>query len=139
MDKAGFVQEIEEMKMAREVHIPDNILEFIQSHDGVNLSINLSSASANLGYGHMFFYTVVISMFTKTCGNCGYDIIWKPELWESKCNRHRYGSERYDTVFAWSSKNDGISLGKAFDDWMKNQKKNKAIKYKLYGQFGFEK
>ena len=47
--------------------IPDNIAEYIDAHDGINLSININNADGDYGYAHMTWYSVVLSRLTRTC------------------------------------------------------------------------
>lgn len=119
--------------------LPENIASWLVRNDGVNVSINLNNASADYGYGHMIWYTVVISMLTRTCHRCGYDRLWNPDDSESKCIRHSYNSERYDEVFAWSAFGNPLSLDEAFDIWQKEQGEYgyKPIVKKMFGRFGW--
>ncbi len=126
--------------MKQDIHIPDNIAKWITQHDGVNLSINFNSASADSGYAHMLWHTVTISMLTRTCNRCGYDTLWNPDDSESKCIRHTYNSWRYDTVFVWSEFQNPLSLEVAFEEW-KNKQSDKygaPIVKITYGQTGWK-
>ena len=61
------------MNIIQHMDIPQNIYEFISSHNGCNLSININSTDAINGYGHIMWYSVHISMLTRTCNRCGYE------------------------------------------------------------------
>jgi hypothetical protein len=112
------------------INIPDNILKWITEHDGVNLKVDINSASADYGYAHVMHVTVIISMLTRTCNHCGYDQIWKPDDSNSKCRRHTFGAWRYDPVFTWRSKSYGgdmlQTLESAFDTWLSKQTHDKG-------------
>lgn len=38
------------MHIIRHVDIPDNIAEYIEAHDGINMSININNADGDYGY-----------------------------------------------------------------------------------------
>lgn len=100
-----------------EIKLPQNILDFIRRFDGVNVSINYNSASANHGYAHCLFISVSISMLTRTCHRCGYDSLHNPDDTESKCGRHTYNSWRYDVVFSWTQNENNKTLEECFNEW----------------------
>lgn len=128
------------MRVQQDIHIPDNIATWINEHNGVNLSINFNNASGDAGYAHVMWYTVEISMLTRTCNRCGYDVIWNPDDSESKCIRHTYNAWRYDTVFAWSAFQNTKSLEDCFDCWLKSQSEKswEPIKKMHFGQIGWK-
>ena len=118
------------------IDIPENILNFLGSHDGVNLAINYNSASADYGYAHIMHRNVVISILTRTCQRCGYDPLWKPNDDDSKCRRHTYSNFRYDEVFAWDSRYT-LSLEKCFEEWQNQQKPYSAVKPMTFGKLSW--
>lgn len=126
--------------MKQDIHIPDNIAKWIKEHDGVNLSINFNSASADSGYAHMLWHTVQISMLTRTCNRCGYDRLWRPDDRESKCQRHTYNAWRYDTVFTWSEFQNSTTLEDAFNKWLEAQpdKYDAPVVKMCFGQMGWK-
>lgn len=124
------------MKMKQDIHIPDNIAEFLAIHNGVNLSINFNSVTADSGYAHMMFHTVIISMITRTCNRCGYDQLWRPDDSDSHCSRHTYNAWHYDNVFVWSDFRNDKSLEDAFEDWKASQHPCEPVTFKSYGQIG---
>ena len=113
------------MNIIQHMDIPQNIYEFISSHNGCNLSININSTDAINGYGHIMWYSVHISMLTRTCNRCGYDPLWRPNDEQSKCIRHTYDNWRYDDVFVWKTMMGGYmdtqKLEGDFDTWLKAQ------------------
>lgn len=113
------------------IEIPDKILDYVRDYDGTNLNVGFNYTTTNCGYGHLFSVSYDLSRLTKTCYRCGYDPLWRPELWESKCQRHRYNSERYDTVFFWQEGYDK-QLEDCFDEWLAMQEKNKGMKKMIY-------
>ena len=127
------------MKIIRHFDIPDNVAEYIEAWDGINLSININNANADFGYGHMTWYTVIISKLTRTCNNCGYDPLWKPNDENSKCGHHTYNAWRYDEVFAWSPIENPMTLEESFDVWLKAQPKrwNEPAKLMIFGKIGW--
>ena len=80
------------MKIIQHIDIPDNIAEYIEDRDGINVSININKADGDYGYAHKTWYSVVLSRITRTCNRCGYDPLWKPNDDDSKCLRHTYNS-----------------------------------------------
>ena len=110
------------MKIIQDIHIPDSIARWIEQHDGVNLSININSASSDYGYAHMVYHTVSISILTRTCNRCGYDPLWNPDDTDSKCIRHTYNSPRYDKVFCWNAFRNPNTLEEAFNHWLELNK-----------------
>lgn len=118
--------------------LPENICEWLRQNDGVNVSVNFCSASANCGYTHRILKTVVISMLTRTCVRCGYDPLWNPDDTESKCLRHTYNPYRYDDVFAWEEHKDANSLEDDFSKWLDANPKNceKPMVTMLCGSLG---
>ena len=126
----------ERIKIIRHIDIPENIAEYIDRHDGVNLSFHINQADADSGYCHRTFYSVYIKRLTRTCNNCGYDPLWKPDDDESKCLRHTYNSWRYDTVFIWRPDGNHLSLEEAFDIWLKEQPTawNQPVKKMIFGE-----
>lgn len=120
--------------------IPDNIAKWLTEHNGANFSININSADQMNGYAHIIFYSVIISMLTRTCHNCGYDPIWRPDDEDSKCQRHSYNNWRYDVVFAYSPRGTKLTLEKAFDKWLDLQPKEYAYDKPMvkmeYGKIG---
>lgn len=125
--------------MTQHIDIPDNIAEYIDRHDGVNLNINFNNASADHGYGHMLWHTISISLLTRTCHRCGYDVIWNPNDSESKCQRHSYNNWRYDDVFIWSEFRNEMTLEEAFDKWLSEQPKryDQPVKKMVFGKIGW--
>lgn len=119
------------------ITIPKNLAEYIDRHDGACVVVAFNNASAQYGYAHLMHTTVKLELLTRTCNNCGYDEIWHPELWESKCLRHSYGNYRYDTVFAWRAERSDVTLERAFDIWVENQPKQ-GVEYMSFG-FGEER
>ena len=128
------------MQIVQHIDIPNNIAEYIEAHDGINLSININNADGDYGYAHMTWYTVVLSRLTRTCNRCGYDPLWKPNDDDSKCLRHTYNSWRYDEVFAWSPTDNHLSLEEAFDVWLKSQPTSweLPVKKMTFGQIGWK-
>lgn len=125
--------------MKQDIHIPDNIAKWIKEHDGVNLSINFNSASADHGYAHMIWHNVVISMIDRHCNRCGYDILFNPDDSESRCLRHTYSPWKYEDVFVWSEFQNPLSLEESFTIWLENQtdKAFQPVKRMTFGQLGF--
>lgn len=121
----------------RTIEIPENVADYIKTHDGTNLEISINAAFADYGYAHILHKAIIISKLTRTCHWCGYDPLWNPDDSESKCQRHTYDNWRYDPVFAWYP-NAGIGLEEAFDDWLSIQPSenefDKPAKYKKYGK-----
>ena len=124
-------------RIIRQIDIPDNVAEYIEAHDGINLNVNINNSDGDYGYAHMTWYSVSISRITRTCQRCGYDPLWKPNDDDSKCLRHRYGSWRYDRVFVWSPYNNELGLEDAFNVWLESQSNAEAVKYMKFGQIGF--
>ena len=128
------------MKIIQHIDIPNNVADYIEAHDGINLSININNASGAYGYAHVTWYSVVLSRLTRTCNRCGYDPLWKPNDDDSKCLRHTYNSWRYDDVFIWSPMNNDLSLEEAFDVWLKSQPTSiyQPVKQMTFGQIGWK-
>ena len=103
--------------------IPDRIIDYVESKCGCNLQINYNVTDGVNGYGQIVHYSVHISILTRTCNRCGYDPLWNPRGWESKCFHHSYNHERYDDVFVWSGA-CGKTLERCFDDWVNMQSMN---------------
>lgn len=125
--------------MIQHIDIPDNIADYVERYNGVALNITLNNASADHGYAHVMWYIVRLSMLTRTCHRCGYDVIWNPDDTDSKCQRHSYDSWRYDDVFVWSAWGSQLSLEEAFDDWLSSQSDKywDPVVQKLYGKIGW--
>lgn len=125
--------------MIQHIDIPDNIANYISQHNGSAINITISNASANHGYAHIMWYVVRVSILTRTCHRCGYDVIWNPDDSESKCQRHSYDAWRYDDVFIWSDQFPHLSLEEAFDDWLSAQPTGYMLpmKRKVYGKIGW--
>ena len=119
-------------QMKQDIHIPDNIAKWIKEHDGVNLSINFNSASADYGYAHVIWHNVVISMITRHCIHCGYDELFSPEYFESKCRRHTYTPWEYVDVFTWNEDCNPLSLEECFNIWLE-QNTGHPIKEMRFG------
>ena len=119
------------------ITIPGNMTEYLSRQDGACVVVSFNSAGEQYGYAHLMHTVVELTMLTRTCNNCGYDEIWRPELWESKCLRHSYGDYRYDTVFAWRAERSDTTLEQSFDVWLENQPRE-GVKYMTFG-FGGEK
>lgn len=119
--------------------IPENIIKYIKEHNGTNLEIDYNHADADHGYAHNIFHTVALSMLTRTCHNCGYDVIWNPDDKESHCGRHSYNNWRYDEVFVWSEYQNSITLEEAFNMWLSAQLDvwYKPVVKKTFGQIGW--
>lgn len=115
------------MKIRQHIDIPDNIAEYVGSHNGCNLSININSTDGLNGYGMIEHFTVELSILTKTCYRCGYDPLWNPEVDDDlACSRHSYSDQRYDEVFVWRGTEgiqDRIGLEDAFNLWLQAQPK----------------
>lgn len=128
------------MHIIRHVDIPDNIAEYIEAHDGINMSININNADGDYGYAHMTWYSVILSRLTRTCNRCGYDPLWKPNDDDSKCLRHTYNSWQYDEVFVWSPTDNHLTLEEAFDIWLQSQptSMNQPVKKMTFGQIGWK-
>ena len=128
------------MRIIQHIDIPDNIAEYIEAHDGINLSININNADGDYGYAHVIWYSVVLSRLTRTCNRCGYDPLWKPNDDDSKCIRHTYNSWRYDEVFVWSPTGNNLSLEEAFDIWWQSQPTSwdQPVKQMTFGQIGWK-
>ena len=128
------------MHIIRHVDIPDNIAEYIEAHDGINMSININNADGDYSYAHMTGYSVILSRLTRTCNRCGYDPLWKPNDDDSKCLRHTYNSWRYDEVFVWSPTDNHLTLEEAFDIWLQSQptSMNQPVKKMTFGQIGWK-
>ncbi len=126
------------MEIIKHIDIPDNIADYVKTHNGTNLSFNINYATSNEGYAHIIFYTVVLSKLTRTCNRCGYDPLWKPND-DNGCKRHTYNNWRYDDVFVWSKFRNAVSLEKAFDEWLKSQpiRYDKPCKKMMFGQIGW--
>lgn len=127
------------MRIIQHIDIPDNIAEYIETRDGVNLNININNADGDYGYAHMTWYSVVLSRLTRTCNRCGYDPLWKLND-NSKCIRHTYNSWRYDEVFIWSPTNNELSLEEAFNVWKKSQPTSiyEPVNRMTFGQIGWK-
>ena len=128
------------MRMIQHIDIPDNIAEYVEAYDGINLSININNVAEVSGYAHITWYSVVLSKLTRTCNRCGYDPLWKPNDDDSKCIRHTYNSWRYDEVFIWSPTNNDLSLEEAFGVWLKSQPTSKyqPVNQMTFGQIGWK-
>lgn len=128
------------MQIIRHIDIPDNIAEYIEAHDGINLSINIKNADGDYGYAHMTWYLVILSRLTRTCNRCGYDPLWKPNDDDSKYLRHAYNNWRYDEVFVWSPIDNNQSLEEAFDVWLQSQPTlwDLPVKKMSYGRIGWK-
>jgi hypothetical protein len=109
------------MHIIQHYDIPDNIADYLDTHNGVNLNININPAYVDYGYGHTVWYSVTLSKLTRTCHRCGYDPVWNPNDDKSKCVRHTYDDWRYDEVFVWSPIDNQLSLEEAFDEWLRLQ------------------
>lgn len=123
------------MKIRQHIDIPDNIAEYAGGHN-CNLSININSTDGVNGYGIIEHFTVHISLHNRICGNCGYNELFRPDLWDhTKCVRHRYGIERYDDVFVWSERSE-LSLEEAFDSWLQAQPRSpdEPVKVMIFGK-----
>ena len=128
------------MQIIRHIDIPDNIAEYIEAHDGINLSININNADGDYGYAHMTWCSVILSRLTRTCNRCGYDPLWKPNDDDSKCLRHTYNNWRYDEVFVWSPIDNNQSLEEAFDVWLQSQPTSwdLPVKKMSFGRIGWK-
>ena len=128
------------MRIIQHIDIPDNIAEYIEDRDGINLSININNADGNCGYAHMTWHSVVLSKLTRTCNRCGYDPLWKPNDDDSKCIRHTYYSWRDDEVFEWRPTGNNLSLEEAFDVWLQSQPTSwdQQVKPMTFGQIGWK-
>lgn len=124
--------------------MPENMKKWIRCHDGVNLSVNWNAASADCGYAHHLFKSVVLSMLTRTCHRCGFDEVWNPDDSQSKCQRHSYNAWRYDEVFVWADEDNNISLDEAFERWKEANPRESAadclkpVKFMSFGQLNFK-
>ena len=123
----------------KKITIPPKIEKYIEEHDGVALVISINSASADAGYAHLIHTAIELKELTRTCHRCGYDPCWNPDDSESKCARHTYGAERYDTVFSYSPTKNDRSLAECFDEWLSLQDKTGYGKriLKSYGKYGW--
>lgn len=109
-------------ELIRHIDIPDNIAEYIEFRNGVNLSFNINVVDGVNGYGRINLYTVKLSKLTRTCNRCGYDPLWNPKGDECGCHyRHTYNGWRYDDVFIWSPIENEFSLEDAFNHWLNMQ------------------
>lgn len=111
------------MALKKQIEIPENIAQYIESHNRTKLSININHADGDSGYVHMIWHTVALGIATRTCNRCGYDPLWNPNAENSQCIRHVYNKWRYDDVFVWSSEQNKLSLKDAFDGWLLLQPK----------------
>lgn len=129
---------VEKEDMEIYTDIPENILKFISEHNGVNLAININRADCDDGYAHIIHHSIVISQLTRTCHHCGYDQLWAPDDTNSRCQRHQYGSWRYDVVFMWTKEGNWRTLEECFEEWLElNRDTYKPCIKKEYGRFGW--
>ena len=120
--------------MQQHFDIPDNIARYVDMYDGVKLNIQVSTRVLN-SYIRQQTYTVIMTMRTRRCKLCGFDLIWNPFDDESPCRRHTYEPWRDDPVFVWSPGPDVPPLEEAFDEWLAAQPKGYGpVKMKAFGR-----
>ena len=110
------------MECPNNIRIPENIVNYLDRHNGVVLTISINATDGINGYGHLMQVGYELKKLTRTCHRCGYDPVWRPDLWENHGGgRHTYGSWRYDMVFCYIDNNQELSLEQAFDQWLEKQ------------------
>lgn len=105
--------------------IPQNIVDYLESHNDVALDISFNHVDVLNGYGDFYLEVTSIKRVAQTCYRCGYDTLWNPDDSESQCTRHTLSNERYDDVFVWTPYKCDLCLKDAFDIWLSKQPSKK--------------
>lgn len=113
------------MRIKQRFDVPDNIAEYVGRHICA-LVYSVCCTDAINGYGGLEHYCVEVKHLNETCSRCGYSTLWIHDVpvWKGvqSCNRHSFQKEGYDTVFAFSPKNNDDTLEECFNMWLELNK-----------------